>query len=468
MLPLPALQAFLSARIADRATRQTAGPITQLVVGLSAGPDSLALLLAAAHVAPSLGFSVRALHVHHGLQADADKWAEQALAQAAAAGVDIDVLRVSVVPSGTGIEAAARGARYDALAQALQPHEALLLGHHQDDQAETVLLRLMRGAGLRGLSAMHAISTWPGPPLMTCWRPWLGVSREAIACWLEDARANWLNQDRQLPVIASQALALNAIEDPANSDPRFARTTLRLEVLPRLQAQWPEAKALLARSAAQLACQQQVLDDFADDLLALIHDNTRPKMTLPCTPLSALSDASLQTLLSRWLQRCSAPSLPHRYWPRVRRELLQARADAAPCLAWAGWSLRRYRGDIYVLNEHELVQRNVPIELHWLDPMQPISWAGRSWCWQDFYSDQVVLCAQDMALPWRMARRQGGERWQPAGSAHHVTLKHWCQVQAIAPWQRDALSCLWVGSDIRALISAEGVIYKSSVASEGH
>lgn len=217
--PVGALRQFLQARRLD------APGIAGVVVALSGGPDSLTLLLAAAAVVPETGLRLRALHVHHGLHADADAdaWAAQAMAQSAAAGVPCRVLRVRVADEAS-LEAAARRARYDALAAALAPDEALLLAHHQDDQAETLLLRLMRGAGLHGLAGMRPLSSWRGDDGRTIarWRPWLALPRTTLERWRPRALACLRSHDPSLP-----EAALLPVADPANHDARFDRSLLR-------------------------------------------------------------------------------------------------------------------------------------------------------------------------------------------------------------------------------------------------
>lgn len=436
--PLGALQHFLQARRAD------AHAVAGLVVALSGGPDSLTLLLAAAQIAPAAGYRVRALHVHHGLHADADAWAAQAVRQAQAMDVDCQVLRVRVADEAS-IEAAARRARYDALAAALATDEALLLAHHQDDQAETLLLRLMRGAGLHGLSGMRPVSTWRGADgrEVARWRPWLGLPRATLERWLPRAVACARSHDAALPPDA-----LLPVQDPANHDARFDRTLLRHELLPLLMRRWPEASAQLARSATQLAAQAGALDALADETLARAGfrpDETGP-LALPM--LAALDDAALQAVVARWLACCGAPPLPVRHWRRLRRELLQARLDAAPQLAWAGWSLRRYRDGLYLLADASLCP--LPAEgAAWPDPRVPLAWAGRLW--------PVVAMAHDeslLARPWCLAPRRGGERWRPPGRRHSVSVKHWCQAQGIPPWERARLACVWAGDEVVALLHA--------------
>lgn len=442
--PLGALRQFLQAR------RQDAPAVAGVVVALSGGPDSLTLLLAAAQVAPAEGLRLRALHVHHGLHADADAWAAQAVAQASALGVPCEVLRVSVVPVAS-VEGAARAARYAALAEAMTADEALLLAHHQDDQAETVLLRLMRGAGLQGLAGMRPVSSWRTADgrEVARWRPWLALPRAALERWLPRGVACVRSHDASVP-----ADALLPVIDPANHDDRFDRTLLRHELLPLLASRWPDAAALLARSAEQLAAQASAMDALADEVLARAGFLVGGEGPLTLPVLAALDDAALQAVVARWLARRGAPPLPVRHWPRVRRELLLARPDAMPKLAWAGWSLRRYREQVYLLAD--AATQPLPAEgVSWPDPRVPLVWAGREWRAEALVTD---LTEDDprLARPWRLAPRQGGERWRPPGRAHSVSVKHWCQEQGIPPWERERMVCVWAGG---AVVSAVMVLH---------
>ena len=433
--PLGALRQFLQAR------RQDAPAVAGVVVALSGGPDSLTLLLAAAQVAPAEGLRLRALHVHHGLHADADAWAAQAVAQASALGVPCEVLRVSVARVAS-VEGAARAARYAALAGAMMADEALLLAHHQDDQAETVLLRLMRGAGLQGLAGMRPVSSWRTADgrEVARWRPWLALPRAALERWLPRGVACVRSHDASVP-----ADALLPVIDPANHDDRFDRTLLRHELLPLLASRWPDAAALLARSAEQLAAQASAMDALADEVLARA---ALPSGALSLPALAVLDDATLQAVLARWLARRGTPSLPVRYWPRVRSEFLQARADAMPKLAWPGWSLRRYREQLHLLSDAAL--QPLPTKgVDWPDPRVPLDWAGRTWRAKELVAD---LAEDDLrlALPWRLAPRRGGERWRPPGRTHSVSVKYWCQEMGIPPWQRGQVVLVWVGEHIVA------------------
>lgn len=422
MNPVAALDAFLRARQLD------APSISGLVVALSAGPDSYALLCAAKQLAPVLGFQLRAVHVHHGLHADADGWAQLAEQQAAAWQVPLQVLRVHV-PMQASVEDAARRARYNALARCVSECEALLLAHHQDDQAETLLLRLMRGAGVHGLAAMREQSLWhcrdAQCPVMMRWRPWLGQSRHGIAAWLTSIS--------DTPVVS----------DPANADPRYDRSFLRHQLVPLLQQRWPEASGLLSRSARQLAEQARAIDALSDLHLQELTPDLR---AIRIAALDALSPACQQMLMARWLQRRGAPVLPHRYWPRVQTELLRARDDAQPQLAWSGWSLRRYRDQIYL--RHDARVHELPAPVPWPNPLMAMTWAGHLWSLSELCpwlnSDDALL-----RQPWRLAPRVGGERLLRGGQT--TSLKHWCQAQGIPPWQRQRMVCVWAGDVVVAV-----------------
>ena len=434
MSPVAALDAFLRARQLD------APSITGLVVALSAGPDSYALLCAAKQAASALDFRLRAVHVHHGLHPDADSWAMLAEQQAAAWQIPLQILRVQV-PVQASIEDAARRARYDAIATLMNEREALLLAHHQDDQAETLLLRLMRGAGVQGLAAMREQSLWRSSntqlPAMLRWRPWLGQARHAIT--------SWLSSISELPVV----------QDPANADPRFDRSLLRHQLLPLLQQRWPEASQLLARSSQQLAQQADALNELSDDLLQQLSGDGK---TLDIPALNALSEASRQAVIARWLQRKGAPTLPYRYWPRVKLELLQARADAQPQLAWAGWSLRRYRERLYL--RHDELISELPAAINWPNPLEPIEWAGHLWSLNEL-CPHLSKNNPLLEMPWRIAPRVGGERLIDSNcldetsalnhQQHSISLKNWCQEQSIPPWQRDRLICIWAGEVVVAV-----------------
>ncbi|HXN10094.1 MAG TPA: tRNA lysidine(34) synthetase TilS, partial [Steroidobacteraceae bacterium] len=246
--------------------RALVGPLRgrSLCVAYSGGLDSTSLLAALAAARARAGFRLRAVHVDHGLHPESAQWAALACNRARRARVHCDAIRVRIVRDSASLEAAARDARYQALARALAPGELLLTAHTQDDQLETVLLALLRGSGVRGLAAMGGVSRFGGTQLV---RPLLTVSRaqlERYAC--------------------KRGLAVT--QDPSNQDERMDRNFLRLRVVPLLRARWPAAAVTAGRSARHLAEAQGLLERCARAALAAAADGA----ALRVSALRALSE----------------------------------------------------------------------------------------------------------------------------------------------------------------------------------
>lgn len=238
-----------------RALQSLPRPPGRFAVAVSGGADSAMLAVHAAAVARERGAGVALLHVHHGLQAAADGWRDQVEALAGLLELPLRQARVEVdAAGGKGIEAAARDARYAALAR-LADEEGIgvvLLAHHRNDQAETVLLRLLRGTGLAGMAAMAPLTSRDG---LTYLRP-----------WLEQDRATILQAARQF----ADATGWHAVQDPTNADPRYTRAALRELLAPVLDARWPGWRAIVARHARHMAEANEILDEVArEDFAAL-------------------------------------------------------------------------------------------------------------------------------------------------------------------------------------------------------
>jgi tRNA(Ile)-lysidine synthase len=290
----------------------------RLCVAFSGGGDSTAALAALAALAPVRGFRVEALHVHHGLQADADRWQAAAAATAEALGVALRVRQWHGQPeTGESEEAAARRARYALLAAELGPDDRLVTAHHADDQAETVLLYLARGAGLDGLSGIARQRALGAGCLI---RPLLPFRRAELTAFRE-------------------ACGLTAVSDPSNADPRFARARVRHRLLPCLGEAMGEAVSpAVARSADLLQDARAVLENaVAGRLDALWQAGSPP--ALAAADLAALDPAEGRLVLREALRR-SGQGLPARdQLERARR--LAARTEAAGRVDWPGGGVRR-------------------------------------------------------------------------------------------------------------------------------
>jgi tRNA(Ile)-lysidine synthase len=400
-----------------------AGPLAGVpfCVAYSGGVDSTALLLALARLRRRHRFGLRALHVNHQLQPGAAAWAAAAVRRARSWRVAAQVLTVQVprVPGGS-LEAAARAARYAALAAQLAPGEQLLTAHNQDDQLETVLLQLIRGAGLPGLAAMPAAAPFAGGRLL---RPLLPVPRALLQQFLEQNDVRWS-------------------DDPSNLDERFDRNYLRQRVVPSLRARWPAVAATVSRSARHAAEAQELLGAVAERALDAALDGT----ALRVSALRRLRAAERRALLRQWLTRRGLALPDQRRLEEVTARIIHARADAQPLLRWSGGELRRH-GDRLYAAAPRAPARLEPLEWRWSARRAlGLPGGGSLRLLADRHGD-IALARLPARLQVRF--RGGGERLGEAFGRR--ALKDLLQQSRLPPWQRTELPLLYGDGQILAV-----------------
>lgn len=302
-----------------------------LLLGFSGGLDSTVLLdtltvLRDSEVAlhGSSALTLRAVYVHHGLSRYADRWAAHCAKECYRRGIVFSTVRVVLDAMPEGIEAAARNARYRALVATLAGDEVLLTAQHQDDQAETLLLALKRGSGPAGLAGMAADMLFQGRRLV---RPLLECGRIELEMY-------------------ARACGLHWIEDDSNTDMRFDRNFLRLQILPPLRQRWPQFVAAAARSAQLCAEQEQLLDEL---LAQTLNELTQPDGSLCLTTLTAMSDIRRAALLRRWLASHSVRMPSRRQLARLWQEVVLSRSDRVAQIQLDNRQVRRFRNNLYVL-----------------------------------------------------------------------------------------------------------------------
>lgn len=390
-------------------------------VAYSGGLDSAVLLHGL--VAADPGVPVLALHVHHGLSAFADQWQTQCEVQCAALGVELVVEKVTVTAAGRGIEDAARAARYQAFERHLQPGDGLLLAHHQDDQAETLLLRLLRGSGPRGLAGMAA-SRPVG--VGTLFRPLLEIPRAL----LEQQAHAW---------------SLRWVDDDSNAAEVFDRNYLRLQVLPALQRRWPDFARQWQQSADLCRQSDRLQQDIAaEDWRRAGWRCERLGSSVDLEYLRGLSAFRRGNLLRYWTEQLLL-ELPERaHLDEVETQLIAGRDDSVAEVSWGGVRLRRFRDRLYLLPAEEGAAVALPpAPLLW-DGRQPLVWGG----WQ---LRLEPVSDGGFRLPpagFAVIRRQGGERCHPHSRQHSQTLKKLLQEAEVEPWLRAELPLLTANGEI--------------------
>ena len=394
-------------------------------IAFSGGLDSTVLLHLLAHLAKTEHLpALEAIHIHHGLQAAADMWPEHCQSVCDALGVQLQVVRVQVQP-GASLERAARDARYGAFIEANQVNEVLLTAQHRDDQAETLLFRLLRGAGVRGLSAMPGVRPLGRGHLL---RPLLDVTRAELEAYATEHQLGW-------------------IEDPSNQDQRFSRNYLRHQVFPVLTERWPQALATMARSAAHLSEAQALLDELAQiDLGRASSVSDFDWLGLPSlelAPLAALSGARQRNALSHWLTALTRmPDSDHwSGWDDLR----DATGDARPVWRLADGELHRAGGRIWWLSGCWL--RNPPSAGVWAEPSTLLALAGNG---------VVSLTGQIPGGPLHIRYREGGEVMNLPERGHR-DLKRLLNERGVPGFARGRLPLLYRGQQLLAVASVAGL-----------
>ncbi|WP_339476250.1 MULTISPECIES: tRNA lysidine(34) synthetase TilS [unclassified Pseudomonas] len=394
-------------------------------IAFSGGLDSTVLLHLLATLSQRQPLpALSAIHVHHGLQAVAEAWPGHCRSVCAALGVPLDVVTVQVRP-GASVERAAREARYAAFVAAIHGNEVLLTAQHRDDQAETLLFRLLRGAGVKGLAAMPRQRPLGQGHLL---RPLLDVSRAELEAYARQQGLSW-------------------IEDPSNDDQRYARNYLRQRVFPVLAEQWPQASVTLARSAAHMGEAQGLLDDLARIDLAQAATagafDWLGLQSLALAPLRALSPARQRNALSHWLAPLTLlPDTDHwSGWDSLR----DAADDARPIWRLAGGELHRAAGRVWWLSDHWLC--SLPGSVDWADPAVAQRLPGNG---------RVVLDGTPPAGPLSVRYRQGGEVLALAGRGHR-DLKRLLNEKGVPAFVRGRLPLLYQGEQLLAVANLAGL-----------
>ncbi len=435
------------------------------LIAYSGGVDSHVLLHLCARIKNSpqgTGLSFSAVYIDHGLSPHAKKWGRHC--QQICYELDIPLTIIEVdgrAKPGQSPEASARTVRYQAFSQILTANECLLTAQHLDDQAETLLLQLLRGSGTRGLSAMPEIKAFGRGFLC---RPILAYNKQAILDYAAQHQLQW-------------------VEDESNQQQCFDRNYLRHTVLPLLQQRWPAVRESFAKSAAVLAESQLLLDDMAEadmqPLRVVSAQGSIERDKILLLPLKqylntdeasgAHSLARLNNILRHWIHLNQLPMPSKKILHEIVFSVLQARDDAMPLVSWRRDALhcevRRYRDRLYLLSR-PAGQAADPEEKKQQYPLSETQAVI-------LQNDSIELIAAEkspaferqvlLTKPLSVRFRQGGERYRKKDNAPSHPLKHWFQEQGIPPWEREQLPLIFHGDE---LLQIGNIIVNQSLISE--
>lgn len=406
----------------------------RLVVALSGGMDSTALLSLLCEAAPKFfpNCGIVALHINHGLSSAAGDWQEHCKNLSADLNAEFVVKIVSVEKQSGGLEEAARLARYQAFSEFLEPGDCLLLGHHVNDQAETLLLRLMRGSGPKGLSAMAQARMLGDHPLI---RPLLEVEPQQLQEYLIDRKTTW-------------------VEDDSNVDEGFDRNFLRHQVMPLLETRWPGFSQRWSQSAEHCRQADSQLDDLAIFQLESCNvKNEKLGCSLSLSALLELAGPSQDQLLRYWFgeQGYNMPSM--KLLGELRRQLFKpTRADHQSMVRAGDCCMAVFDGRLFLMPVSGAVAQPLSVDSTW-DSREPLQLAG-GWVLTALEQPVDTLTGADTTivdsglsiwLPWLVTTkvRKPGLRARPVGRRHSQSFKKLLQENNIAPWLRPLIPLIY-------------------------
>jgi tRNA(Ile)-lysidine synthase len=409
----------------------------QIWVAYSGGIDSHVLLHLLATSERTKLRPIQAIHIDHGLNPDSAKWTQHCLSVAVELGVELTTVKVNVASiDKLGLEAAARAARYSAFEQHLSRNDVLLTAQHQQDQAETLLLQLFRGAGPKGLASMASQFQLGETAVI---RPLLDIKQSDILAYAEQHNLKW-------------------IEDPSNVETRWNRNYIRHNVLPEIAKRWPSAAKTISRSAENCAEASELLIELAQhDLTSIGANHASDYLFIP--KLLALSPARCRNVIRYFIELKELGLPSSAVLQRIIDEVCLAKHDSVPVMAYADVEIRRFQDKLYFMSplpDHDatrIIECTSTADLK-INDHSHLIWQQQT---GQGLKEEIILSALTVRF------RQGGEKIQLPNQSHHKSLKHLFQEWDIPPWQRDRIPLLFSDDRLIAVVGY-AVAYNSSVS----
>jgi tRNA(Ile)-lysidine synthase len=395
-----------------------------ITVALSGGIDSVVLLHLLHQLQKPQNFTLKASHVHHGLSKNADKWVKfcEKLCTKLSVSLDVHYIKLPQKKS-LGIEGEARQLRYEKLLQSKT--DLVVLAHHEDDQAETFLLQLIRGAGVKGLSSMAHFDA-----SRRLWRPLLNTSRINIERYAKKHQLKW-------------------IEDESNQNTDFDRNFIRSKILPILKNRFNHIIKVISRSSSHLAEAQHLLDDLAKiDLKSHLKSNNY-KHKLNVKTLDKLSNARAKNVLRYWLEINNQIMPSKDLLDELLRQVLTAKKDATIKVQLSkDFEIRRYKEEVYIVKKNLQTHKNY--EIIWQGESEILLPNGAQLNFKKVKGRGISFkLLNDQKL--KIRNRQGGEFFKPDSKRPTKKIKQLLQESDFPPWEREFFPIIFVGGELAAV-----------------
>ena len=403
-------------------------PNNKLVVAYSGGLDSHVLLHLLSQIS-NAEHEVRAIHVNHGLQASSLAWVQHCEDTCVGLGIPFEVISLALkIPKGQSIEEVARIERYKALYQSLEENETLLTAHHQNDQVETFLLNLFRGAGVDGLASMP-ISRLFGPKGLEhqLLRPMLSYNRETLENYAEKHQ-------------------LKVVDDPSNLDLSFDRNYLRQHILPELSGRWVGIDKAISRAAAIQSETKEILNEVAEHAFKQVFDSK--KNTISITRLKQLTKAKQKLVLRYWISDRGFSYPSEKKLQHLFSDVIEANQGTQPLLEWQGVQLRRFQDDLYI--SEPLLDHDVNNVIDW-DLKSPLTIDSLNLI---IHPEELSDELREVASLVTIKFRQGGEKIRIPNRGN-LSLKNIFQEEGVPPWMRDRMPLVYLGDKLISVIGLD-------------
>lgn len=404
-----------------------AGKKPELLIALSGGVDSVVLLFLADDLAKQNLCTLRAVYVDHGLQQQSVAWGDHCASLCETLAVNFERVAVDVdLQSGLSPESAARDARYSAMKSLLRSGEYLCTAHHADDQAETLLLQLFRGAGINGLASMPEMRDFGTGYLF---RPLLQASQSEIIDYAKQHNLSW-------------------VEDPSNTDLRYDRNFLRQELLPMIEQRWPQVAQSISRSAAHCAEAVALTNELAvqdslsrDSNLHVINSKSissheiNLQGQMPVSQIRSLNHVRQKNLLRHWISSQGFQTPSTAQLEQLLKDLVHGKEKGQGCVAFGAAEVARYQDNLYLAKRGSF-DSLADFEYQWVQSDVPLLITELDW--------QLDAAARDSLKPFVgktlvVRNRRGGERWRPDPAGQSTSVKSMLQQRCVPPWLRSRI-----------------------------